>query len=166
MTVNTKKAERRELAFSSFEDILKDIDLIERAHNDGTLRHTGNWTAGQIYWHCAVLLRSSIEGFPPNANPPLVLKLFAKLIKKKAVSPGGEPPAGFKLPKALETFEPGPHVSFETGAERLRGYIKDVTAGGKRMEQRSPLFGEMNHEYWTNIHIGHCQMHFSFLHPK
>ena len=166
MTINTKKAERRELSFGSLDDVLADMERLEEAHNEGTLTHTGNWDAGQIFWHCAAVFRASLDGFPANAKPPLWLRLFGRLIKGKATAPGGEAPTGFKIPKELsDAFVPDGAVTFEQGTSDLRTVLGRIDAGEK-MVQPSPIFGPMTHEQWTNLHVGHCQMHFSFLNPS
>jgi len=165
MTVNTKKAERRAVELHTLDDILAEVDRLEAAHNAGTLARTGNWDAGQILWHCAAVFRASLDGFPENARPPLWLRLFGRLIKGKATAPGGEAPTGFKIPKELaDAFLPSDTITFERGTSDLRGAIGRVKAG-ERMEVPSPIFGAMTHEQWTNLHLGHCQMHFSFLDP-
>jgi len=165
MTINTKKADRRELSFGSLDDIRAEIDRLEQAHNAGTLTSTGNWTPGQIFWHCASLVRGALDGFPEDAKPPLWLKLFGRMIKAKATAPGGEAPTGFKIPPGLaKVFEPSPDLTFEQGASELR-VLLDRIASGATMEKPSPLFGELNNEQWTNLQVGHCQMHFSFMNP-
>jgi len=164
MTVNTKKANRRSLSFASLNDVLADLDAIEAAHSAGTLSTTGNWTPGQILWHCASAFEASIDGFPADIKVPISLRILGKLIKKKATAPGGEAPTGFKIPPNFAAvFQPASDVTFEQGLSKMRDVIKKVV-GGTRMEQPSPIFGTMSHEQWTNLHIGHCQMHLSFLH--
>ena len=165
MTVNTKKAERRALNFATFDDILRDIETIERARDAGTLTHTGNWSPGQILWHCGAFFDASLDGFPPGAKPPLPLRILGRLIKGKATAPGGEAPTGFKLPKTLQdAFGPPPGTTLEEGIARVRAPIERIKNGAK-MTHPSPLFGPMNHEQWTNLQLGHCQMHFSFIKP-
>lgn len=164
MTINTKQAERREVNLESWDDVLAEIDRIESAHNAGTLRNTGNWNAGQVLWHCAAFFRAALDGFPKEANPPWWMKLAGRLIKRNAVAPGEMPPAGFKLPTGLSVFVPPDEVMFERGASDLREAISRVKAG-ERMTAPSPVFGKMTHEQWTNLQLGHCRLHFSFLHP-
>jgi len=166
VTINTKKADRRPLSFTSLDDVRADIDALEASHQAGTLKTTGNWTPGQILWHCASLFRVSLDGFPADSKPPFWLKLLGRLIKGKATAPGGEAPTGFKIPPALaKVFDPPSDATFEQGASEIRAML-DRVASGALMEQPSPLFGEMNNEQWTNVQVGHCRMHFSFMNPS
>ena len=93
------------------------------------------------------------------------MKIAGRLIKRNAVAPGEMPPAGFKLPKGLSVFVPPEGVAFEQGASDLREAIGRVKSG-ETMTAPSPIFGPMTHEQWTNLHLGHCRLHFSFLHPE
>ncbi len=165
MPVNTKTAPRRPLAFASLADISKELDRIEAAHRAGTLRATGNWTPGEILDHLALSFRLSLDGFPPNANPPAMLKWIVRIFFKKNAVAGATPPAGINSSKAAEIFAPRKGIPFEEGMAALRTQIARVTTGGERMTRPSPLFGELTHEQWIGMHRGHCALHLGFLDP-
>ena len=164
MTVNTKQAARRTLAFESLDDISADLDRLEAAHRAGTLRHTGNWSAGQIFQHCAIFMRCAIDGFPPGKAPALLRWVVTLFFKRKAVS-GKAPPAGIKLNTQMSYVVPQPDVSFDEGLSEIRAQLARIKAG-ERFTKPSPLFGEMTHEQWSALQCGHCSLHFSFLHPN
>lgn len=163
--VDTRKAERRELAFGGVEDLLRELDVIEVGERAGTLRVTGNWTAAQGLEHCARVWAAAIDGFPEVANPPGWLKLAARLFFRKAAVSGKTAPAGMKPPASFtEHFEPGAGVAFDDAIGHLRGEI-ERTRSGARFDKPSPLFGELTHEEWLKLQLGHCQLHLGFMHP-
>ena len=160
--VNTKEAPRRKTDYRSLDDIKADLDRLDAANAAGNLGHTGNWTPGENLDHLAKFWACSLDGFPPG-KPPLPLRLIAQLLlKKKATQLGSQPPTGFKLPKGVEHLMPTPGISYEQSAERLRECIQRVERGDSFIP-KSPLFGALTKEQWTNIHLGHCAMHMSFI---
>ena len=52
--VATDKAERRSLEFATVADLRREIDRLVAADNAGTLRTTGNWSAGQVFQHVGI----------------------------------------------------------------------------------------------------------------
>ena len=161
MTVNTKEVSRRALRFSSIEDLAADLDNIEAAAKANTLTVTGNWTAGQILEHCNILFKGAIDGFPGQA--PLFVRVIVKLFfKKKALS--GEPlKPGIKLGKGTEWLLPNNDVGVDQGIAMLRASVDRVLNGDEKFKHASPAFGELTHEEWTILQLGHCSMHMSFI---
>ncbi|MEM8834945.1 MAG: DUF1569 domain-containing protein [Planctomycetota bacterium] len=163
-SINTKAVtDRRDLTFNSLACVSEDLDRIQAAHDAHTLRTVGNWTPGQNLWHCAEVIRAAIDGFPPGAKPPyLVRKVVQFLFKKKAIR-GAPPPPGIRMPKALASFLPPEDVPFDEGMSMIREQIARVRDGGERFTEPSPLFGEFTHEEWDRLQSAHCSMHFSFI---
>jgi hypothetical protein len=154
---------RRTLHLKSLDDVLADLEQLEAAHSAGTLRTLGNWSAGQVFAHLAMLFEFSIDGFPFKA--PMPIRFVGPAFKKRALREGGVP-AGIKLSgPAVEALIPPDDVSFEQGMQRLRAMI-DRVKGGERMTQRSPIFGSMTHDEWTMLQLNHCALHLSFLQPQ
>ena len=160
MTVNTKAAPRRTLAFTSFDDILAEVDRIGNALDAGTTTTTGNWSIGEIGDHCATLIAGACDGFETRAPAPLrwIARAF---FFKEAIGPDPMPP-GFKLPKSAAEIFPEPGIPDAQGLANLRKELKRVIAG-KQMTHPSPLFGRITHDHWTTIHTKHCAMHLSFI---
>jgi hypothetical protein len=161
MSVNTKKVARRTLAFHSLDDISAELDRLEAAHKAGTLRHSGNWSAGQIFQHCAILMRCALDGFPSARAPALLRWMVALFFKRKAVA-GTPPAAGIRPGPEMAYLQPDPDITFDEGLAELRGQLARVAAG-ERFTRPSPLFGQLTHEQWTGIQCGHCALHLSFL---
>jgi hypothetical protein len=156
-------AERRDPRFETLEDVLADLDDAERAHEAGALRTLGNWSAGQIYDHVAILFEGSLDGFPPE-KPALPLRIagrgFYWLLRLGVIRGPMKP--GIRFPKGVSWLDPRDDVSFEQGARRLRDAIERVQRGEK-MKHKSPLLGMMRHEDWLGLHCSHASMHFSFI---
>ncbi|MEM7630045.1 MAG: DUF1569 domain-containing protein [Planctomycetota bacterium] len=164
-SIDTKKAERRELLFGGREDLAMELDRLEAAHAAGTLRTSGNWTAAQGLEHCARVWAAAMDGFPEGARPPGWLKLAAKLFFRRAAVAGKTAPAGMKPPAVItDHFEPGPEVAFDDAMAHLRGQL-ERTRRGERFSKPSPLFGELTHDEWLRLQLGHCQLHLGFMHP-
>jgi hypothetical protein len=162
--IDTKKAERRPLKFESLEALSADLDRLEEAHRAGTLRHTGNWSAGQIFEHCSKLMRAAIDGFPDD-RPALMLRWMGRTVIRRMALKGGAAPAGYKTPEGASYLSPGDEVSFDQGIGALRSQVARIEAG-ERFTHASPLFGSLTHEEWTIVQLGHCSLHLSFLHPS
>lgn len=163
MTVNTRRAERRRLHFNAIPDLISEIDRIEAAHRAGAVRTTGNWSPGQIFDHLARFWKGAIDGFPPEMKPPFALRFLARrLIKPKAVVGAATPP-GIKLPRKAAAILPAADVPFEDGLASLRSQIERINSGA-RFTALSPLFGELTHDEWTKLQLGHSALHLGFIH--
>jgi hypothetical protein len=160
-TVHIGKAPRRELSFHCTGCLKEELARIEAAHRAGKLRQTGNWTAGENLDHVAIAWEFSLDGFPPEAKVPFVMRFLARLMKGRMTS-GKTLPAGFKIPKGGEYMLPRTGCSFADGLARLRGVV-DRLDRGERMTIASPAFGPMTHDEWMRLHLAHAQLHLGFL---
>lgn len=163
MTVNTKKAERRELRLGSLAELSAELDRIQAGHDAGTLRTTGNWSAGQIFEHVAILMECAVDGFP-GPKPPLFVRVICQVVFKPKALRGEAPPAGVKLPDEASYLIPGESMTFEEGMKRLRRIVGRVN-GGERFTQPSPIFGKLTHEQWEKLQSGHASLHLGFIQP-
>lgn len=161
-TVNTKKAERRTLSYESLAEVSADLDAIQAAHDARTLRHSGNWTPGEVLKHTAIFMTCAIDGFPSKAPAPI--RWIAQALWKKKALEGGATPAGFKIPNAAGFLRPEPGIGFDDGMAALREQIARIE-NGEKFTKPSGLFGELTHEQWMVMQLGHFKLHMSFLHP-
>lgn len=159
--VNTKTAQRRALSFKSMNDLGAELDRIEAAHRAGTLRTTGNWSAGQILQHVGKFMRYPIDGFPPG-KPPWLLRVLVQMIFKRRATQGAPPPAGIRLKGRVDYLLPDDSVSFDAGMALLREQMARI-ARGERFKHPSPLFGDLTHEDWTRMQLGHASLHLGFF---
>jgi hypothetical protein len=161
-TINTRNAERRSLHFNSIEEVLADVDRILAAESAGTLRRTGNWTVGQTLGHLAAWINYGWDGYPPEANPPWLVKVIIRMFKKRLLSKPMQ--SGMKLgriPGGTLGIEP---MSSDEGARRLRDGLRRLQ---RREEPRfhSPALGAMTADERLALNLRHAELHLGFLHP-
>ncbi|MEM9066571.1 MAG: DUF1569 domain-containing protein [Planctomycetota bacterium] len=162
--IDTKTADRRELRYTSLDDLASDIEAIDASWQAGTLKTTGNWSAGQITEHVAILMECAVDGFPGKPAPWLVRKVIKMLFLKKALT--GDPlPPGFKIPSQASFLTPGDNTTTEAGVAQLRTIV-DRVRGGVRFTHPSPIFEKLTHEQWVMLQLGHASMHMSFIQPS
>jgi len=158
MTVNTGKITgRRTLRFESFDDVMAEAERVTRQ----PMRPLGNWSAGEILDHLARSIQESFAGSAPPA-PWFARTFIAPFLKKSMIAKGL--PAGFRLPKGMEAFQPRPQIAADSALEDLR----TATA---RLLKESPtkphaFFGGLTHAEWLNLHLRHAELHLSFLIPE
>ncbi len=161
MTIETKQVTgRREVVYGSLADLKADLDVVEAAHNAGTLRALGNWSAGENFDHCGKFMECALDGFP--SGPPAVVRWILTLLFKKKAMAGGSPPPGYKIPAQAGYLIPDEGVTFEQGLARWRGALARIDSGEK-MTHDSPIFGKLTHEQWEKLQCGHATLHMSFL---
>lgn len=185
--VDTRRAMRRALAFGSLEEVLAEIEAIERAAHEARdparavgeprVWTSGNWSIGQILWHVSLAMERSLDGF---GEPPLSEQFRAKGVKHAAMYPvrakarqremlvkdmlierphePGGPSCAFD-----GKLEPPAQVWTADGAARLRNAIGRIRAG-QPMGHTSPTMGRMVGEEWLAYHLRHAGLHLSFIH--
>jgi len=90
---------RRQLDYTSFEELLADAEQM----SSGPVKALGNWSAGQIFKHLAIIYNGSIDGLPVTF--PWHFRMMVKLFKTKIIN--GPMPPGFKMkPENAKFTEP------------------------------------------------------------
>ncbi|MBL9140764.1 MAG: DUF1569 domain-containing protein [Phycisphaerae bacterium] len=159
MPVKTATAPRRELSFHCLGCLKSELDRIDAAHAKGALRTTGNWSAGEILDHCAILIESGLDGAPSQA--PFIARLFGKLMKKSMLKPATMM-AGFQLPKGASWLLPRPGATYEQGMARMRKALARIDAGEK-LDKPSGWLGPLTHDEWVRLNLNHTQLHLGFV---
>jgi hypothetical protein len=162
--IKTKNVtDRRVLRFARMEDILRDAEWLDgQAEAGRALRATGNWTPPQVLDHVTKMIMLSFDGFPPDARPPLPVRMLLKMLKSSALIKPMKP--GIKLRgRMAEAFAPDPQVTWGQAVTRLRNGVARVKKGD-RMTAVNPAFGVMVHEEWMQFHCRHAELHLSFIH--
>lgn len=159
---NTSKVtDRRCLSFATLADLRADLAMLERGA--GTLRTSGNWTAGQNLSHLASFIEYAYEGYPPElSNPPWFIKAFLRLRKRAMLTRGLR--AGVKIPGTKGGTVGADDAPAPAALARLRAALD-------RLEQSAPtapnpVFGPLTHEEWTALHLRHAELHLGFVHPS
>jgi hypothetical protein len=148
---------RRHLHFSSLDDILADTELLARCPE---LRTLGNWSAGQVFTHLAVVMNKSIDGF--TARPPATVRFLLRLLLKRRFLTRPMAP-GFKLPARAQAEIGPPPVGAGEALEDLRRAIDRLRAEERRSPH--PVFGPLTRAEWDQLHCRHAELHLSFLVP-
>lgn len=148
----------RSLVFTSYPELVAELDRLEASHQAGTLVAGGAWSAGQIFQHVARFIRFSYDGFP--FSPPWFVAVIGRAMKPFMGFLKLRP--GIKLPAGASALLPDDGVSFEAGLAELRTQVARIE-GGEQMQQKSPLFGRLSHDRWRRMHLDHAAMHLGFL---
>jgi hypothetical protein len=152
----TKVTDRRQLHFDSLDDLSADVERLAACHE---LRTLGNWSAGQIFEHLAVVMNKSIDGF--DKQMPAAVRFLARLLVKPRLL-GRPMKPGFRLPGRLAEIVPPP-VETAAGLDHLRRALGRLRAEEKRAP--SPFLGAMTRAEWDQLHCRHAELHLSFLVP-
>ena len=160
MTTNTRNAFRRELAFDSLADLEAELDKVRAAHHAGTLRTSGNWTAGQILGHLAKWMGWYLDNDIPF-QVGLTIRVIARLFKNKLINSPMKP--GMSVKPKSGSIGDDPAYDFEEGWDRLQNQLDRVRAG-ESLDGPNPVLGEITHEQAVRIHLNHAALHLSFLH--
>jgi hypothetical protein len=157
--VPAKSAERRKLWFDSIDDLLSELARIQSAANEGRLRTTGAWNAGQILAHVAAWIDYAYDGFPMKPAPRLV-RLLLRWQLKKYLRQGM--PSGVRIPRAPGGTFGADDVPLDEAAERLRAALRRLKSD-EPAPHDSPAFGALSHEQRIQLNLRHAELHLSFL---
>jgi Protein of unknown function (DUF1569) len=160
--IDTKKqTDRRTLNLPTIDAVLADIDRIVAADRAGTLRCTGNWTAGQVMGHVASWIDYAYDGYPLKP-PPFFVRWFLRMLKKKFLREGL--PSGAKIPKTEHGTVGIEKFNTEDGAARLRSALGRLQSK-EVATYESPAWGMMPYDERVAMNLRHAELHLSFLHP-
>ena len=125
----------------------------------GTLRRSGNWTAGQVFGHLATWINYGYEGYPMR------LPWFIRMLIRRKL-PGylrDGMPAGVRIPNVAGGTYGTDLLSTEEGATRLRAALARMLREPARYD--SPAFGKMPEPQRIELNLRHAELHLGFLLP-
>jgi hypothetical protein len=160
MTIDTRKAPRRKVRFTSVAELDAELDRIERADLEGRLKATGNWTPGQILGHIATWLEFGWCGYPPELRPPAIIKGILRLRKNKYLRDGM--PVGVRIPGLKDGTLGTEPISTREGLARLRKALEPLRRG-ETQPHPSPAFGALSASDCAQLNLRHAELHLSFL---
>jgi Protein of unknown function (DUF1569) len=156
MVKTAKVTGRRQLKFSTLDEILADVERL----NQGKVRALGNWSPGQNLTHLAIIMNGCLDGIPYQA--PFYIQTAGWFLKKRFLK--NPMPAGFDLPKAAAAqLVPG-DTSWEDGLRQFRTALQRMKTESQRHPH--PVLGELTREQWDQLHCRHSELHLSFLIPE
>lgn len=159
----SRLADRRRPHFATPADMRADLEVLERAASAGTLRASGNWTAGQILSHLAAFIGFAYEGYPPElSNPPWFIVAFLRLRKRAMLTKGL--PAGVKIPGIKGGTVGAAEAPLPAALARLRRALDRLERTAPSAP--NPVFGPLTHNEWIALHLRHAELHLGFVHPS
>lgn len=158
--VSTAKAKHRKIRLATIDDVFAELDRIGQADQEGRLKTTGNWTAGQILAHVAAWIEYGYSGYPVKP-PPFPLNFILPWMGKRILKNGMRP--GVRIPGVKEGTFGQEQVSTATGLERLRRAFSRLK-NGEQCKYDSPAFGPMSHEDRILLNLRHAELHLGFIH--
>jgi hypothetical protein len=160
--VDTAKVQgRRTLHFERLEDIRADVDRLAQAQE---VKHLGNWSAGQVLKHVAMIMTCSLDGF--RARPPWYFRLMFLFMRPfmKSKFLRDPMPAGFKMPSFAAAEMNPPASTWNEGLAAIREALHRLQTEPQRAP--SPFMGNLTSDQWTQLHCRHSELHLSFLVPQ
>ena len=151
---------RREISFSSWEEVIADIEeLIGQPEHETT----GNHSFGKIVQHLA----NTNEMVVGNITPPKLpwyMRSAMPLLKNGILNQPVKP--GFKLPNTAmqEFFWSKTEVDPKEAIENFKASVKAYQDKGPLAVH--PIFGKVTREQVDNITLSHAAMHLSFVRAK
>ena len=147
--------ERRNLRFHDLDQVLLDADALLAAGYE----RAGNWSLAQIAEHLATALEMSLDGFPRYLPWPISLPVrwiaLGKLLRHERFR---------RRVPAPKYLLPRDGSDDRAAVERFRSVIRRWQQHAELMKP-SPIFGPLTREQWLEVHLWHCEHHFSFLLP-
>lgn len=156
--------DRRQLRFADSAALWADIDRIVESERTGTLRRTGNWTVGQCLGHLARWAEMPYDGYPPELSPPWWLKPLMQMFKGRVLGPKAAMWAGIRIPGVEGGTVGTEPMETHAAIARLRKAWARLEAAHPGIP--NPLFGELTHQQWIRLNLGHAELHLSFFHPE
>lgn len=159
MPIDTKTSTFRELRFATVSELFAELDQIEAAHNDGSLKTTGNWTEGQILAHLSAWIEYAYDGFPIKA-PPFFVRWILKFVLKGMLKKGVMK-AGVSIPGVEDGTFGQEEVEFGVAMERYRAALSRMQS--EPAIHNSPAFGKVTDEVRIKVNLMHAQLHLGFM---
>jgi hypothetical protein len=148
--------ERRTVRFTDFDQVAADAERLLASGYD----RAGNWSLAQVADHLTKVITFSLDGFPSLMPWPMRLgaRWFAlgSILRHKV----------FRMSMAAPSYlKPADGLADREAADRLRAALDRFKAHAGPLHP-SPAFGELTPEQWREVHLWHCEHHFSFLLPR
>jgi hypothetical protein len=148
--------ERRTLRLHNYDAALADAEALLAAGYD----RAGAWSLGQTCQHLATVMELSLDGFRSRLSWPIRLMarwfFLGRMLRHDVIR------RRFPAPDYLQ---PAANADDREGLERLRTVVARLKGHAGPM-QLSPVFGRLSPDEWREIHLWHCEHHFSFLLPR
>src|SRR5262249_49853098 len=120
----------------------------------------GKWGLAQVADHLSTVIEMSRKGFPWVMPWPITALLrwlvLGSMLRRERFK------RSVSTPKYMQ---PSPDADETAALTRLRAAIEQFEGPDEKVFP-SPIFGRLTREQWRQVHLWHCEHHFSFLVPK
>lgn len=149
--------DRRELHFTTLDQVLTEANKLADADKTGRLKTSGTWTLGQTLGHLADWATAIHDGTHPKV--PFILVIVGHLLKNRMLNSPMK--AGAKIPGIPGGTTFNKVLPLEQGLSRL-ARVGDVI---KSMPEpiKHPFLGKLTREQYTALTLRHCELHLSFF---
>ncbi len=150
---------RREVSFSSLEEVISDIEKLASSQYETT----GSHSFGNIVQHLATTNEMVVGNIiPPKL--PWYMRMAMPFIKNGLLNNPVKP--GFNLPNTAmqEFFWSKNDVDLKEATENFRTSVQAYNDKGPLPVH--PVFGKATKEQIHKLILSHAAMHMSFVHPK
>lgn len=154
--------DRRTLTFQNFSDLERELRSLEAGRRAGTLRTSGRWTPGQILAHLAAFMEYPFVGYPPELNPPWIIRAAFKLMRRRVVRKPMR--SGVRIPGLKQGTVGADPMDFDEALARLRAAAQRLDRDAPSLP--NPLLGPLTHDEWKSLNLRHCELHLGFLHAQ
>jgi hypothetical protein len=148
--------ERRTVRFPGYDDVVAEAESLLASGYD----RAGNWGLAQVCHHLAAVMEMSLDGFPSRF--PWFVRLGARWFVLGSILKHRVFRRRVAAPQFLLPPDPADEATalarLQAAVERLKGHAGEM--------QPSPVFGRLSPEQWREVHLWHCEHHFSFLRPR
>lgn len=151
--------QHRELRFTSIADCSQELDRIEAAHDAGTLKTTGSWTAGENLSHLAAWIEYGYDGYPIKPPPFFVRWILKRGLKRMFAA--GKMSSGVKIPGVEGGTVGQEQMETKAALERFRNALARMQS--EPTIHHSPAFGKLSDEDRIKLNLLHAQLHLGFL---
>ena len=150
---------RREISFSSWDEVIADIEALASSEHETT----GGHSFGKIVQHLATTNEMVVGNITPP-KLPWYMRLAMPLVKNGILNQPVK--AGFKLPNTAmeEFFWSKTEVDPKEAIENLRASVKAYRDKGPLAVH--PIFGKTTREQVDNLTLSHAAMHLSFVRSR
>lgn len=153
---------RRKLRFETVDDAIAEAARLVAAGKEGRLARAGNWSLGRTLGHLATWANFAFEGYPPEVNAPLPVRLIARAMRGRVLNKGMM--AGVKigrLPGGTVGLE---EVPADVGLERFTTALRRLANSPPTAD--NPLLGKLTHAQWIQLNLRHAELHLSHQVPR
>lgn len=148
----------RKLRFESLDDVAAEV---RRLHEQGW-EALGQWSLGQACHHLSFVMRSSLDGFPPDVRGPRWLRWIVSATVPVWIN---RPiPPGIPLRGGLTALQPPDRIDEDAAVAECLALIERLKAEPQR--HPSPVAGRLSRSRWDLLHRNHAAHHLGFLVPR